>query len=129
MDKIFSEAKELKEGKFIIIDDIACKVVDIEKSKPGKHGAAKMRVTAIGVFDGQKKTWLGPSDQEVEVPIIERSTAQIIAVNGTVAALMDSTTFENYELAIPEEFQAEAAPGKEAEILVALGRRAITRIK
>ncbi len=129
MSQIFSDAKELKQGKYIIIDDIPCRVVDIESSKPGKHGAAKMRVTAIGVFDGQKKTWLGPSDQEVEVPIIERCTAQIVSVNGNVANLMDTTSFEQYELAIPEEFQAAAEAGKEAEILVALGRRAITRIK
>lgn len=129
MDKIFSDAKELKEGKYIIIDDIPCRVVNIESSKPGKHGAAKMRVTAIGVFDGQKKTWLGPSDMEVEVPIIERSTAQVVSVQGTVATLMDITTFETYELAIPEDLVAEASPGKEAEILSSLGRRAIQRIK
>ncbi len=129
MDKMFAEAKELKDGKYIIIDDIPCRVVNIESSKPGKHGAAKMRVTAIGVFDGQKKTWLGPSDQTVEVPMIERTTAQIVAVNGNVANLMDSTTFETYELAIPEEMTKDAAPGKEAEILQSMGRRAIQRIK
>lgn len=129
MSKIFSDAKELKEGKYVIIDDIPCRVVNIESSKPGKHGAAKMRVTAIGVFDGQKKTWLGPSDQEVEVPIIERSTAQIVSMNGTVAALMDTQTFEQYELEVPEEFRAAAEPGAEVEIMVALGRRAITRVK
>ena len=129
MDKIFAEAKELKDGKYIIIDDIPCRVVNVESSKPGKHGAAKMRVTAIGVFDGQKKTWLGPSNAEVEVPIIERTTAQIVSVNGTVANLMDVTTFEQYELTIPEEFISAAEPGKEAEILLALGRKAIQRIK
>lgn len=129
MEKVFAEAKELKEGKYILIDDIPCKVVGIETSKPGKHGAAKMRVTAIGVFDGQKKTWLGPSDQEVEVPIIERSTAQVVSVNGNVANLMDTTTFETYELTIPEEMMNDAAPGKEAEVLTSMGRRAIQRIK
>ncbi|MFH1095642.1 MAG: translation initiation factor IF-5A [Candidatus Micrarchaeota archaeon] len=129
MDKIFTSAKELKDGKFILIDDIPCKVVGIDTSKPGKHGAAKMRVTAIGVFDGQKKQWLGPSDQDVEVPIIERTTAQVVAVNGTVAQLMNTSTFETYELEIPEELRNDAAPGKEAEILSAMGKRAIQRIK
>ena len=129
MDKIFSSAKDLKEGKYILIDDVPCKIVGIDTSKPGKHGAAKMRVTAMGVFDGQKKQWLGPSSQDVEVPIIERSNAQIVAVNGNVAQLMDTTTFETYELAIPEEFLHDALPGKEAEILVAMGRKAIQRIK
>lgn len=129
MEKLFSSAKELKEGKYILIDDIPCRVVSIEKSKPGKHGAAKMRVTAIGVFDGQKKQWLGPSDQDVEVPIIERSNAQIVSVSGTTAQLMDMQTYETFEVSIPEEMQKDAEPGKEVEMLVAMGRKAIQRIK
>ena len=129
MEKLFASAKELKEGKYILIDDIPCRVVSIEKSKPGKHGAAKMRVTAIGVFDGQKKQWLGPSDQDVEVPIIERSNAQIIAVNGTSAQLMDTQTYETFEVMIPEEMRTQAEAGKEVELLVAMGKKAIQRVK
>lgn len=128
-EKLFSEAKELKDGKYILIDDIPCRVVGIETSKPGKHGAAKMRVTAIGVFDGQKKTWLGPSDQDVEVPVIDRGNAQIVSLNGKVAQLMDTVTFETFELEVPEEMLKDAAPGKEVELLSAMGRRAIQRIR
>ena len=65
MSKIFSSAKELKEGKYVIIEDIPCRIVNIDSSKPGKHGAAKMRVTGIGVFDSQKKMLLVPSDADV----------------------------------------------------------------
>jgi len=129
MEKLFSTAKELKDGKYILIDDIPCRVVSIEKSKPGKHGAAKMRVTAIGVFDGQKKQWLGPSDQDVEVPIIERSNAQIVSVSGTTVQLMDLTTYETFEVSVPPEMQNDAEAGKEVELLVAMGRKAIQRIK
>ena len=75
-EKLFCEAKELKDGKYVLIDDVPCRVVNIDTSKPGKHGAAKMRVTAIGVFDGQKKQWLGPSDSDVEVPVIDRGNAR-----------------------------------------------------
>ncbi len=128
-EKLFSEAKELKEGKYILIDDIPCRVVGIDTSKPGKHGAAKMRVTAIGVFDGQKKQWLGPSDQDVEVPVIDRGNAQIVSLNGKVAQLMDTVTFETFELEVPEEMLKDAAPGKEVELLSAMGRRAIQRIR
>ncbi|MFN3910023.1 MAG: translation initiation factor IF-5A [Candidatus Anstonellaceae archaeon] len=129
MEKIFASAKDLKEGKYILIDNIPCRVVSIEKSKPGKHGAAKMRITAIGIFDGQKKQWLGPSDQDIEIPIIERTNAQIISVNNNIAQLMDMKTYETFELPIPEEFLAEAQAGKEAELIVSMGKRAIQRIK
>ena len=129
MEKLFQSAKELKDGKYILIDDIPCRVVGIDTSKPGKHGAAKMRVTAIGVFDGQKKQWLGPSDQDVEVPIIDRGNAQIVSMNGNVAQLMDTTTFETFELTVPEEMLASAEAGKECELLSAMGKRAIVRIR
>ena len=128
MSKIFSSAKELKEGKYVIIEDIPCRIVNIDSSKPGKHGAAKMRVTGIGVFDGQKKQLLVPSDADVEVPIIDRQTAQIIAINEKTAQLMDTTTYEVFELTVPEEFMKDAAAGKEADLMCALGRKVITRI-
>ena len=129
MEKLYATAKELKVGKYILIDEIPCRVVSIEKSKPGKHGAAKMRVVAIGIFDGQKKNWLGPSDQDIEVPVIDRNNAQIVAVNGTVAQLMDTQTYETFEVEIPEEMRADAVAGKEVELLVAMGKKAIQRIK
>ncbi|MBM3229633.1 translation initiation factor IF-5A [Candidatus Parvarchaeota archaeon] len=128
MEKLFASAKELKEGKYVLIDDIPCRVVSIDSSKPGKHGAAKMRVVAIGIFDGQKKTLLVPSDADVEVPIIERQTAQIVSVTGSAVQLMDTTSFETYELAIPSELASEIEPGKECEIMAAMGRRSITRV-
>jgi len=129
MEKMFAEAKELREGKYVIVDDIPCRVVGIDKAKTGKHGAGKMRVTAIGVFDGQKKTLLVPCDADIEVPNIERKTAQIVSISGSTAQLMDTTTFETYELTIPEDMVADAAAGKEVDIMEALGRKAITRVK
>ncbi|MEM2963523.1 MAG: translation initiation factor IF-5A [Candidatus Anstonellales archaeon] len=129
MSKVFSSAKELKEGKYVIIDGVPCRVVSIDSSKPGKHGAAKMRVVGIGIFDGQKKTLLTPSDADVEVPIIERRSAQIIAVSGNIAQLMDIETFETYELPIPQELAGKVEAGRECEIMEALGKRAIIRVK
>ncbi|MDO8553850.1 MAG: translation initiation factor IF-5A [Candidatus Micrarchaeota archaeon] len=128
-EKIFLTAKDLKEGKYILIEDIPCRVADIDKSKSGKHGAAKMRITAIGVFDGQKKIMLTPGDADVEVPIINRTNVQIMSVSGKTAQVMDSQTYEIYEIEIPEEMVANAASGKEAEILEAMGRRKMERIK
>jgi translation initiation factor 5A len=128
LDTISSSAKDLKEGKYVVIEGIPCKIVSIDVSKPGKHGAAKMRVTGIGIFDGQKKQLLIPSDADVEIPIIEKQTAQIIAVNGTTAQLMDLNTYEVFELSIPQEMLKDAASGKEAELMCAMGKKAIIRI-
>jgi translation initiation factor 5A len=129
VEKVFLVAKELKIGKYVLIDDIPCRVVEIESSKPGKHGAAKMRITAMGIFEGQKKTLLSPGDADVESPIIERKNVQIMSVSGKSAQVMDSQTYEIYDLEIPDELVANAASGKEAEVLEAMGRKKMERIK
>ena len=90
--------KEIKVGRYIIIDGIACRVVDIETSAPGKHGPAKMRVTGMGIFDGQKKTLLKSSDGDAEVPVIKKRKAQVVSVGDKTVQLMDSETFEVYEI-------------------------------
>jgi translation initiation factor 5A len=129
VEKVFAVAKELKVGKYVLIEDIPCKVVEVESSKPGKHGAAKMRVTAIGVFDSQKKTLLTPGDADVEVPIIERKEVLVLSISGKIAQVMDKGTNETYDIDVPDELVDKAASGKEAEVLEAMGRRKMERVK
>jgi len=119
---------DLQNGKYVMIDDTPCRVVDIQKSHPGKHGAAKMRVTAIGIFDGNKKILLKPSDADIDIPIIERKHGQIVTMTANVAQIMDLTTFENTEMPIPEDLMASAEVGKEVEYMETVGKRLITRI-
>ena len=120
--------KDLKIGKYVMIDDVPCRVVGIEVSAPGKHGAAKMRVTAIGIFDGTKRTLLKPSDADIQIPIIERKRGQIVTLMGEVAQVMDLTSFETFEMTIPEDLRAEAGAGKEVEYMETMGKKMITRI-
>ncbi|MHC1586352.1 MAG: translation initiation factor IF-5A, partial [Candidatus Hecatellaceae archaeon] len=67
----------VKEGQYIIIDGEPCKVVELEKSKPGKHGSAKARIVAVGVFDGVKRSIVSPVDARIEVPVIEKRSGQV----------------------------------------------------
>lgn len=127
-DRNFASMKDLKVGKYVIVDDAPCRVVGIETSAPGKHGAAKMRVSAIDIFTGSKKTLLKPSDADCEVPMIERKSGQIVSITGETAQIMDTETFETFEMPIPEEFKADAAAGKEVDYILAMGRRLITRV-
>ena len=50
------DAGSLRTGSYIIIDNEPCHIVEVTKSKPGKHGSAKARIVAIGVFDGVKRS-------------------------------------------------------------------------
>ena len=120
--------KDMRIGRFLIIDGIPCRVVDIDISSPGKHGSAKMRITGIGIFDGQKKTLLTPSHSDGEAPVIKKTKAQVVSVGETTAQLMDSESFEIYELPVIEELAGKLHPGNEVGVIEAMGRRAMSRI-
>jgi translation initiation factor 5A len=119
--------KEVKVGRYIIIDGVPCKVVDIETSSPGKHGSAKMRVTAMGMFEGQKKTLLKPSSGTIEAPVVTKKKAQVVSVGEASVQLMDSQTYEVYDLPLTEESKGKLKPGIEVEVIEAMGRKAFSR--
>lgn len=121
----------LRVGSYIIIDDQPCKIVSYSKSKPGKHGAAKARIVAISVFDETKKTIVKPVSAQVDVPLIEKKTGQVIALLPAVVQLMDLETYEMTEAPYPddEELKNKLASGVEVEYWQILGRTRITRTK
>ncbi len=127
-DFVFGEAKDLKPGRYVIIDGVPCRVVSVDVSKPGKHGAAKMRITAIGIFNNQKKTLLTPSDAEVKIPVIKKYDAQVISISGDSAQLMHKETYEMFDIAIPDELKGDIEEGKEVEVMEAMGQRTIIRV-
>jgi translation initiation factor 5A len=124
------ELGSLKPGSLVVIDDEPCKVVSIDKSKPGKHGAAKARVVAVGIFDGVKRSIVGPVDTTVDMPIINKRTAQVISVSDTVQ-LMDLETYEVFEALLPEdeELKNKLDSGVNVEYWEVLGRRKIMRVR
>jgi len=125
------EAGSLKEGSFIIIDEVPCKIVSIEKSKTGKHGSAKARIVAIGLFDGVKRSIVVPADSKVDVPVVDKRSGQVISVTPTSVQVMDLETYETFELSMPteEEVKSKLAPGVEVEYWVILNERRIMRVK
>jgi len=84
---------ELRVGGYMLIDGEPCRIMDVTKSKPGKHGSAKARIVAIGVFDGQKRQFVKPVDSNSEVPIIDKRVGQVFAVNPNGVQIMDLETF------------------------------------
>jgi translation initiation factor 5A len=122
------EVRELKEGRYMLIDEEPCKIISISTSKPGKHGEAKANIDAVGIFDKKKRSVVFPVKHRVQVPMIDKRKAQILAVGGNEVQLMDLETFENFSLAVPEEFQGQLHSGEEVMYLVAMERRMITKV-
>lgn len=127
--KELSEVRLLRVNRYVIIDDEPCKIMSISTSKPGKHGESKARIEAIGVFDGQKRSIVHPVKHKVHVPMIDKRTAQVLAlISDSTVQLMDLETYETFEMSIPDEFKDQLEPGKEIQYLEALGRKKITRV-
>lgn len=122
---------ELRVGGYMIIDGEPCRIMDITKSKPGKHGSAKARIVAIGVFDNQKRQFVKPVDSGAEVPIIDKRPGQVFAINPTGVQIMDLETFEYLDAPFPEEeeIKAKLAAGVEIEYWKIMGKIKITRVK
>jgi translation initiation factor 5A len=121
----------LKKGQYVVIDDEPCRIVEFEKSKPGKHGATKARIVGISALTGQKKNIVSPVDAKITVPIIEKRTAQVISVTGDSVQLMDMEDYSTFETTIPDdqELTSKMSSGVEIEYWNMLGKTKIVRVK
>ena len=121
----------LRVGGYVIIDNEPCRVVNLTKSKPGKHGAAKARVVAVSVFEGSKKTFVKPVNAQIEVPLIEKRSGQVLALMPSTVQIMDLENYEVFEAAFPDEegLKQKLSSGVEVEYWRILGRTKIMRTK
>jgi translation initiation factor 5A len=122
---------DLKVGSYAIVDGEPSRIMSLQKSKSGKHGSAKFRCSAVSLFDGSKRSFVNPVDASINIPIVEKNTAQIVSMGPTSLQLMDLETYEVFEVATPddEEVAAKLEAGKEVEYWKIMGRYKIQRVK
>jgi translation initiation factor 5A len=123
------DAGSMKPGSFIVMEGAACKVVDVQVSKPGKHGHAKSRITAVGLLDGKKRVEVMPGHDMVDVPIIGKKTAQVLSITGNTANVMDVDTYETFDMEIPSELQGQVVEGVQILYWVVLTEKVMKQIK
>ncbi len=105
MAKQQTQVRDLQEGNYVMIDDAACKINSYSTASPGKHGSAKARIEAEGVFDGQKRSMSQPVDTKVWVPIIDRKQGQVVNMESDdIAQVMDLDTYETITIRVPSEY-------------------------
>jgi len=126
-----AEIGAVKVGSYVIVDNEPCRIVSYTKSKPGKHGSAKARIVAIGVFDGIKRSFVKPVSAQIEVPIIEKRAGQVIALLPASVQVMDLETYEVFETPLPEDegLKSKLTSGIEVEYWRILGITKIMRTK
>jgi len=127
----------LTKGSYIVIDGVACKVSDTQTSRPGKHGHAKVRLTAVGLLDGKKRIIVKPGHDNIDVPIVEKKTAQVLSLSKTtkddkeviIANVMDETSFETFDIEVPEDLKSQVVEGCNILYWVILSDKVMKQVK
>ena len=104
-------ATALRVGNYAIIEGLPCVIKSIQTSKTGKHGHAKCRIEAVSVINDQKKIIVVPGHEKIEVPIIEKKNGQLLSITNNVANVMDSETFETFDIPISDELKETLKEG------------------
>lgn len=122
-------AGSLQKGNYVVMDGAACIVVDVKISRPGKHGHAKVNLTAVGMIDNKKRNMVMPGHDNIEVPIIDKKNAQVLSVHGDLTNVMDSETYETFDLKIPEELKGQIVEGQVVVYWQILNDKVLKQIK
>lgn len=122
-----TEAGKVREGSYVIIEGDPCEVRSVSKSSPGKHGSAKAKIKAKGVFDGKNRHITKPVDSMMMSPSVERKTGQVVSKEGSIAQIMDMDTYETEEMELPEDL--DASEGDEIEFQVFDDRKLVKGLK
>jgi len=78
----FVSVNDLHKGCYVMMKgNFPCKVVEVARSKQGKHGSAKVSITALDIFTGRKYEDLYPSSKNVEVPEVAKIELEVLGVD------------------------------------------------
>lgn len=119
-------ATEIKVGTSIIVDSIPCIVKSIDISKTGKHGHAKCRIESIGIITGNKKVFVVPGHDKIEVPLVDKRKAQVLSI-GDKVSIMDLESFETLEVACDPELKEQLEENSNVEYWDVEGEKIIKR--
>jgi translation initiation factor 5A len=119
----------LQKGNYVVLEDAACIVTDIKISRPGKHGHAKVNLTAVGMLDSKKRNTVMPGHDSIETPVIGKKNAQILSVTGNSCNVMDVETYETFDLAVPPELDGQVAEGQTVVYWIVLNDKVLKQIK
>jgi len=123
--KIIS-ATEVKVGTNILVDGEPCNVKKIDISRTGKHGHSKCRIEAVGLVSGNKKVFVVPGHDRLEIPMVDKRKGQVLSI-GDKASVMDLENFETIEMDVPAEFKGQLKENDNVEYWDVEGTKIIKR--
>jgi translation initiation factor 5A len=99
---------KLRKGGYCLIEGRPCRVIEISKSKTGKHGHAKAGIAGTDIFTGRRYETHVPTSHDIEVPFVSRTDYVLLNIDGRNTQLLaaDGTTNEDVLMPTDEKMLA-----------------------
>src|SRR3989338_6465167 len=124
-----TNASNVHGGDTIMLDGAPCPGMRASRPKPGKHAAAKARIVGIGILDEKKRDLVMPGSDRIDVPLIEKKSAQVLSIVENKANVMDTETYETFDLVIPEELKGKVKDSMQVLYWEIMGSKMMKQIK
>jgi len=73
---------EVKKGSYVVMRQMfPCKIVEVNWSKPGKHGSAKVMIVGLDIFTSRKYEEIYTSSKKVKVPEVLKQELQLAEID------------------------------------------------
>lgn len=129
-DTRMESVHDVKVGKYMVIEGEPCKITDVNRSAPGKHGHAKFRITAVSLLNpDKKKVIILTGGSKMEVPFVDKRSAQVLSISGDNCNAMDMETFETFDIPILDEMKDTLKENDQFMYWVVTGQKVMTQKK
>jgi len=119
-------ATEAKVGTNILLEGEPYTVKKMDVSKTGKHGHSKCRIEAVGIINNNKKVFVVPGHDRLEVPMVDKRKGQVLSIANEVS-LMDAESFETLDVPCSEEIKSELEANSNVEYWDIEGAKIVKR--
>jgi len=83
----------------------------------------------LGLIDEKKRVIVMPGHDNIDSPIIDKRTAQVLSISGDTANVMDAETYETFDLEIPGELKGQVTEGAQILYWVILSDKVMKQVK
>ncbi len=119
-------ATDARVGTNILLEGEPYTVKKMDVSKTGKHGHSKARIEAIAILKSNKKVFVVPGHDKIEVPEVNKRKAQVLSVGENVS-VMDLESFETIEVPCAEDIKETLEENSNVEYWDIEGKMIIKR--
>jgi len=119
-------ATEARVGTSILLEGESYTIKKMDISKTGKHGHSKCRIEAVGIINNQKKVFVIPGHDRLEIPMIDKRKGQVLSL-GDQVSIMDLESFETLDVPCSEEIKSTLEVNSNVEYWDIEGKKIVKR--